>query len=50
LTIVDTAQGQARAFMPRSLGAPPAVGQVVILTLVPSDQPSFFFVEGLSYP
>ncbi|MDD1746840.1 MAG: hypothetical protein LUQ16_03670 [Methanomassiliicoccales archaeon] len=50
LTIIDADQGQAKAFMPRSLGAPPAVGQVVIVILAPSDRPSFFFVEDLSYP
>jgi hypothetical protein len=50
LTIVDADQAQAKAFMSRSLGAPPTVGQVVIVVLAPSDRPSFFFVEGLSYP
>ena len=50
LTIVDADQNQAKAFMPRSLGAAPDVGRVVILSLVPSERPSFFFVEGFSYP
>lgn len=50
LTIVDSDQIQAKAFMPKSLGDPPEVGQVLVFTLAPSDRPSFFFVEGFSYP
>lgn len=49
LTIIDSVQVQARAFMPLSMGPPPSVGRIVSLTLSPSDRDDFFFVEGISY-
>ena len=48
LTVIDSAQDQAKAFMPSSMGPPPAIGRVVSLTLSPSDRADFFFVEGIN--
>lgn len=50
LTLVDATQAQAKAFMPRSLGPPPSVGQVVRVALAPSGRSAFYFIEGLAYP
>ena len=49
LTIVDSAQAQAKAFMPFAIGPPPPIGRVISLTLSPSDRADFFFVEEISY-
>lgn len=49
LTLADTAQVQAKAFLPRALGAAPHIGQVVRLTLTPSDRAGFYFVEDLAF-
>jgi hypothetical protein len=49
LTVIDSAQAQAKAFMPLSMGKPPSVGRIVSLTISPSDRADFFFVEGISY-
>ncbi len=50
LTVVDSTQSQAKAFLPRELGVPPAVGQIVRLSLACSERAGFYFVEGISYP
>jgi hypothetical protein len=49
LTVIDAVQDQAKAFMPRSMGPPPAIGRIVSLTLTPSDRAGFYFVEKISY-
>jgi len=49
LTIIDSAQAQAKAFMPFAIGPPPSIGRVVSLTLSPSDRADFFFVEEIGY-
>jgi hypothetical protein len=49
LTLIDAMQAQAKAFLPRALGMTPSIGQVVRLTLAPSDRAGFYFVEDLAY-
>jgi hypothetical protein len=49
LTLIDATQAQAKAFLPRALGVAPSIGQVVRLTLAPSDRAGFYFVEDLAY-